>query len=256
MTMLDRMRRHKNWLKWSLAIVVIAFVWLYIPSFMGNGAGAGNRDVVATVDGRDITVARFRRAYQQQMQQYRQAYGPNFDDRLLRQLGIEQRIVQQMIEEEIALSEAAAPRHQRQRRGDPGANHVGSRVPGQRQVRRRPAIPSDPAVRQPADAAVGLRGLAAPAHRHREAAARGERLDHRERQRGRQRVPAPQREGQACRRLLPRRQVPRGARGDRRGAVRALRRQQGAVPDSGEAEDSLRARRHQRAAPADAGGGR
>ena len=106
MTMLDRMRRHKNWLKWSLAIVVIAFVWLYIPSFMGNGAGAGNRDVVATVDGRDITVARFRRAYQQQMQQYRQAYGPNFDDRLLRQLGIEQRIVQQMIEEEIALSEA------------------------------------------------------------------------------------------------------------------------------------------------------
>ena len=106
MTMLDRMRRHKNWLKWSLAIVVIAFVWLYIPSFMGDGAGAGNRDVVATVDGRDITVARFRRAYQQQMQQYRQAYGPNFDDRLLRQLGIEQRIVQQMIEEEIALSEA------------------------------------------------------------------------------------------------------------------------------------------------------
>ena len=26
MTMLDRMRRHKNWLKWSLAIVVVAFV--------------------------------------------------------------------------------------------------------------------------------------------------------------------------------------------------------------------------------------
>jgi len=24
MTMLDRMRRHKNWLKWSLAIVVVA----------------------------------------------------------------------------------------------------------------------------------------------------------------------------------------------------------------------------------------
>jgi peptidyl-prolyl cis-trans isomerase D len=106
MTMLDRMRRHKNWLKWSLAIVVIAFVWLYIPSFMDNPAGAGNRDVVASVDGRDITVARFRRAYQQQMQQYRNAYGANFDDRMLRQLGIEQRIVQQMIEEELALAEA------------------------------------------------------------------------------------------------------------------------------------------------------
>ena len=54
MTMLDRMRRHKNWLKWSLAIVVVAFVLLYIPNFIrggglgaGAGAGAGSRDVVA-----------------------------------------------------------------------------------------------------------------------------------------------------------------------------------------------------------------
>ena len=36
MTMLDRMRRHKNWLKWSLALVVLAFVLLYIPSFLRN----------------------------------------------------------------------------------------------------------------------------------------------------------------------------------------------------------------------------
>ena len=107
MTMLDRMRRHKGWLKWSLFIVVIAFIWLYIPSFMDNPAGAGARDVVASVDGRDITVARFRRLYQAQMNAYRNAYGANMDDRMLRQLGIEQRIVQQMVEEEIGLSEAA-----------------------------------------------------------------------------------------------------------------------------------------------------
>ena len=43
MTMLDRMRRHKNWLKWSLFIVVIAFVFLYIPSFMPAGRHAGGR---------------------------------------------------------------------------------------------------------------------------------------------------------------------------------------------------------------------
>jgi peptidyl-prolyl cis-trans isomerase D len=107
MTMLDRMRRHKNWLKWSLAIVVVAFVWLYIPDFMRNSAnGAGPNGVVATVDGREITVARFRRVYQQQMQAYRNAYGGNMDERLLRQLGIDQRIVQQLIEEEAALAEA------------------------------------------------------------------------------------------------------------------------------------------------------
>src|SRR6185436_14656539 len=107
MTMLDRMRRHKSWLKWSLAIVVVSFVLLYIPSFLSDSTqGAAANAVVATVDGRDITAAQFRRVYQQQMQQYRQSYGANVDERLLRQLGIDQRIVQQMIQEEASLAEA------------------------------------------------------------------------------------------------------------------------------------------------------
>ena len=105
MTMLDRMRRHKGWLKWSLVVVVVAFIAFYIPDLVGTPrAGAG--DVVATVDGQDVTVARFRRAYNQQIQAYRQMYGGQFDERMLRQLGIEQRIVQQMIEEEAGLIEA------------------------------------------------------------------------------------------------------------------------------------------------------
>jgi peptidyl-prolyl cis-trans isomerase D len=107
MTMLDRMRRHKNWLKWSLFIVVIAFVFLYIPSFMPqDGMPAGANDVVATVDGREITVSRFRRVYMQQMQAYRNQFGGKMDERLLKQLGIDQRIVQQMVEEEASLAEA------------------------------------------------------------------------------------------------------------------------------------------------------
>lgn len=106
MTMLDRMRRHKGWLKWSLAIVVLAFIFLYIPSFLDEPGAAGLNDVVASVEGRDITVARFRRVYQQQLQSYRSAYGGNVDERMLKQLGIDQRIVQQMIEEETALAEA------------------------------------------------------------------------------------------------------------------------------------------------------
>ena len=56
MTMLDSMRRHKNWLKWSLALVVLAFIALYFPSYMDTGAtiGAPPSDVVATVNGTDI----------------------------------------------------------------------------------------------------------------------------------------------------------------------------------------------------------
>jgi peptidyl-prolyl cis-trans isomerase D len=107
MTMLDRMRRHRNWLKWSLAIVVVSFILLYIPSFMADPTqGAASNAVVAEVDGRAITAAQFRRVYTQQMQQYRQSYGANIDDRLLKQLGIDQRIVQQMIQEEASLAEA------------------------------------------------------------------------------------------------------------------------------------------------------
>ena len=105
--MLDRMRRHRGWLKWSLAIVVVSFVLLYIPSFLRDGAGAaGNNAVVAAVDGREITAQQFRRVYEQQMQAYRQSYGGNVDERLLKQLGIDQRIVQQMIQEEASLAEA------------------------------------------------------------------------------------------------------------------------------------------------------
>ena len=83
MTMLDRMRRHKGWLKWSLAIVILAFIVLYIPSFLKQDA-AGNSDVVASVEGREITVGRFRQAYQRQMQNYRAQFGGNVDERMLK----------------------------------------------------------------------------------------------------------------------------------------------------------------------------
>jgi peptidyl-prolyl cis-trans isomerase D len=107
MTMLDRMRRHKSWLKWSLALVVLAFVLLYIPDFVrGPATGAGLSDAIATVDGSEVTVGEFRLAYARQMDQYRSMYGGQMDERMLRQLGIDQRVLQGLIEEEISLAEA------------------------------------------------------------------------------------------------------------------------------------------------------
>jgi len=109
MTMLDRMRRHRDWLKWSLGLVCVAFVLFYIPDFLrsgGSGADAASSARIATVDGRDITSADFRRTYQAQLQAYRSAYGGNMSDQLLKQLGIEQQILQQMVDERAALVEA------------------------------------------------------------------------------------------------------------------------------------------------------
>jgi len=107
MTMLDRMRRHRDWLKWSLGLVCVAFVLFYIPDFLrGTGADAASGDTVAKVNGREISGADFRRTYQAQLQAYRSAYGGNMNDQLLKQLGIEQQILQQMVDERAALAEA------------------------------------------------------------------------------------------------------------------------------------------------------
>ena len=107
MTMLDRMRRHRNWLKWSLGLVCLAFVIFYIPDFLrGTGADAASGDTIARVNGRDITAGEFRRTYQAQLQAYRSAYGGQMSDQLLKQLGIEQQILQQMVDERAALAEA------------------------------------------------------------------------------------------------------------------------------------------------------
>jgi peptidyl-prolyl cis-trans isomerase D len=108
MTMLDRMRRHKGWLKWSLAFVCATFVLLYVPQFLdptGTGAGAATSDVVATVEGRRITAGTYQQVYVQQMAQLRQAYGQMTDD-MARQLGFGQRIVQQLVSQEAQLAEA------------------------------------------------------------------------------------------------------------------------------------------------------
>ena len=102
MTMLDRMRRHKGWLKWSLALVVLAFIIFYIPAFLGKGdpgTGGSQSDMVASVGGREITVDEFQRAYQAQIQMYRGAYGGNISEQMLKQLGIDQQILQQMVDE-------------------------------------------------------------------------------------------------------------------------------------------------------------
>jgi peptidyl-prolyl cis-trans isomerase D len=107
MTMLDRMRRHRDWLKWSLGLVCVAFVLFYIPDFLkGTGADAASSDTIAKVEGHEITAGEFRRTYQAQLQAYRSAYGANMNDQLLKQLGIEQQILQQMVDERAALAEA------------------------------------------------------------------------------------------------------------------------------------------------------
>ena len=106
MTMLDRMRRHKAWLNWTLVLVVAAFIWFYVPDFFDHGQAGTVNEVVATVGGQQITAGAFRTAYQNQLEAYRRAYGGNINEQLMRQLGIDQQILQQLIDERAAVAEA------------------------------------------------------------------------------------------------------------------------------------------------------
>ena len=149
MTMLDRMRRHKGWLKWSLAWWCSRSSCFYIPDFLsraepGRRRQAGRRPSPAS-SGRVITVADFPRVYNTQMQAYRNAYGGNMNDQLLKQLGLDRQILQQLIDEQAVVAEADAPGHHGQRRRGARAHPGHPGLPGERAVRRRGALPADPA---------------------------------------------------------------------------------------------------------------
>src|SRR5215203_6054874 len=106
MTMLDRMRQHRNWLKWSLGLVCLAFVIFYIPDFLRPGVPVAASDTIAVVEGREIRAEEFRRLYQSQVQSYRAQFGGQMNEQLLKQLGIDQQILVQMVDERAATAEA------------------------------------------------------------------------------------------------------------------------------------------------------
>jgi peptidyl-prolyl cis-trans isomerase D len=100
-------------LKWSLAIVCLAFVIFYIPDFLrGTGAAgaAGATDTIATVNGEEIRAEEFRQAYQAQLLKYRSLYGAGVSEQLLKQTGIEQQLIEeilrQLVDERAAIAEA------------------------------------------------------------------------------------------------------------------------------------------------------
>ena len=105
--MLDGMRRHKGWLKWSLALVCLAFVFLYVPGFVDQTALEGfPNDVVARVGDYDITVSQFRQMYLLQLENYRQQSSGEVSEEVLRSLGIDRQILQGMITRYAAVAEA------------------------------------------------------------------------------------------------------------------------------------------------------
>ena len=107
MTMLDRMRRHKAWLKWTLALAGFALLVLGFPLLQSPPATTGAlTDVLAQVGDQEITVGEFQTLYRRQLQSYQVQSGGEITSEILRSMGIDRQLLQQVIDEYAGLQEA------------------------------------------------------------------------------------------------------------------------------------------------------
>ena len=94
------MRRHKRWLYVFLWLVIAAFIILYIPAFQDEGRGTPGEAVV-TVGGLPVSVGEFQRTYYRQRQMYDRLYQGRLDENMLRQLGIEEQVLEGLVTERL-----------------------------------------------------------------------------------------------------------------------------------------------------------
>ena len=103
MTMLDRMRRHRGWLKWLLGIVAVSMAAFFVP---WQDRQPQLNDAVARVDGTPITTGEFRRLLNQRLQMFQQQGGGSLPPETLRQLGFDRQILNQLVDQRAIEAEA------------------------------------------------------------------------------------------------------------------------------------------------------
>jgi peptidyl-prolyl cis-trans isomerase D len=103
-----RNRKSVGWFMGAflLMLVIVAFIALYIPDFMQPSNVAGPTGDVAWVDGDPISSQAFLQGYRVQESVYRQQMGAQYNRDLLRQLGLDNYIVQQLVQEKTLTLEA------------------------------------------------------------------------------------------------------------------------------------------------------
>src|SRR2546425_496000 len=102
------MRRYRRGLQVGLLVVIAAFIAsLFVFGQRGFGDGAG-RDVVATVNGESIPLARYQQRYQAFMEAYGRIYRDRFSPELAERLGLPQQVVNELIQEALIVQRARA----------------------------------------------------------------------------------------------------------------------------------------------------
>jgi peptidyl-prolyl cis-trans isomerase D len=101
--MLDLMRKHaRNWLmKMILGIIIIVFIF-----YFGSMGGRQKAERIAMVDGRPIVYADFQREYQNLVDAYRQRFGQELTEEMLKSLNLKQRALDNLINQAVVFKKA------------------------------------------------------------------------------------------------------------------------------------------------------
>ena len=103
MTMLDRMRRHRGWLKWIMGVVAVTMAMFFVP---WQDTGVQTNEAVAEVEGSTITAGEYRRLLNQRLQMFQAQGGGSLPPETLKQLGIDRQILDQLVDQRAIEAEA------------------------------------------------------------------------------------------------------------------------------------------------------
>lgn len=89
-----------------LVLVIFAFIVLYIPDFLAPSSISTTGDEVANVAGIPITAQQFVQRYRMQERVYRAQFGEQFNPAMMKQLGMDEMVLQGLIQEVLLAVEA------------------------------------------------------------------------------------------------------------------------------------------------------
>jgi peptidyl-prolyl cis-trans isomerase D len=103
--MLSFMRKNaKSWIvKILFTIIILVFVFFYGYSDLRKG----RETALASVGNKKITVGEYQEAYKNMLQFYRNIYQGQLTDEIIRQMGLKQKALENLIDREVLLQEAA-----------------------------------------------------------------------------------------------------------------------------------------------------
>lgn len=95
-------KRKRSWIIFAvLGAIILVFIFWGIGSFKVD-----KNSVAARINGKPITATDYARAYQQQLNYYRNIFKDQFSDELLEKLNLKQNTIQMLINTELQLQEA------------------------------------------------------------------------------------------------------------------------------------------------------